>query len=49
MTSVVLLNKISFNQNFPRAVMYGPLEMGGLGLFTIYVEPGIAKIGVLVI
>ena len=45
MTSV-LLNRISFNRNFPRAVVYGPVEMGGLGLFTIYVEAGIAKIGV---
>jgi len=39
-----LLNKISFNRNFPRAVVYGPIELGGLGIRSLYVEQGIAKI-----
>jgi len=39
-----VLNKISFNRHFPRAVVYGPVEMGGLGLQQVYVEQGMAKI-----
>jgi hypothetical protein len=43
----VLLNKISFNRNFPRAATYGPLCFGGLAIPHIYVEQGIAKIGLI--
>jgi hypothetical protein len=43
----VLLNKISFNSNYPRAVIYGPLEFGSLGIPYIYVEQGIAKISLI--
>jgi len=39
-----VLNKISYNRHFPRAVAYGPIALGGLDLPTIYVEQGIAKI-----
>jgi hypothetical protein len=40
----ILLNKISFNRNFPCAVTYGPPCFGGLAIPYIYVEQGIAKI-----
>lgn len=43
----VLLNKISFNWNFPRAATYGPLCFGGLAIPHIYVDQGIAKIGLI--
>jgi hypothetical protein len=43
----VLLNKISFNRNYPHAVTYGPLEFGGLGIPYIYMEQGIAKISLI--
>jgi hypothetical protein len=43
----VLLNKLSFNRNFPRAVTYGPLTFGGLAIPYIYVEQGVAKIGLI--
>jgi hypothetical protein len=43
----MLLNKISFNRNFPRAATYGPLCFGGLAIPCIYVEQGIAKIGLI--
>jgi hypothetical protein len=43
----VLLNKISFNRNFPRAATYGPLAFGGLAISTVYVEQGIAKVGLI--
>jgi hypothetical protein len=46
MTSV-LLNKLSFNRNYPRAVTYGPIAFGGLAIPYIYVEQGISKIGLL--
>jgi hypothetical protein len=41
----VLLNKISFNRNFPRAATYKPVVFGGLAIPTVYVEQGIAKVG----
>jgi hypothetical protein len=44
----VLLNKILFNGNFPRAVTYGPVIFGGLAIPHIYIEQGIAKVGGLI-
>jgi hypothetical protein len=43
----VLLNEISFNRNFSRAVAYGPLAFGGLAILTVYVEQGIAKVALI--
>jgi hypothetical protein len=45
----VLLNKILFNRNFPRAATYGPLAFRGLAISisTVYIEQGIAKVGLI--
>ena len=38
------LQKMGFNQNFPRAISFGPQELGGLALRNLPVEQGIARI-----
>ena len=36
-----LLNKLGFNQHYPRAVVYGPHELGGLQLIDLRYEQGV--------
>ena len=36
-----LLNKLGFNQHYPRAVVYGPHELGGLQLIDVRYEQGV--------
>ena len=38
------LQRMGFNQNFPRAVVFGPISMGGLEFRDLYVEQGVARI-----
>ena len=38
------LPKYGFNRNMPNAVVYGPSELGGIGLRTLSVERGIAQV-----
>ncbi len=40
----IFLPKLGLNQHFPRVVLYGPPEMGGLQLRDLYIEQGIAQI-----
>ena len=44
----VFLPKMGYNRNMPREVVYGPVEMGGLGLHDFYIEQGIRQISALV-
>ncbi len=38
------LQKLGFNMHFPRALVYGPKEMGGLNLRDLVVEQGISQV-----
>jgi hypothetical protein len=38
------LQKLGVNQHYPRAVVFGPRDMGGLELRDLYVEQGVAQI-----
>ena len=38
------LQRMGFNQNFPRAVVFGPISLGGLEFWDLYVEQGAARI-----
>ena len=40
----VILSKMGFNNNFPRAAVYCPISFGGLGLRHLYCEQGIGQI-----
>ncbi len=44
MATSVFLQKMGFNKCFPRAVAFGPVEMGGLALRDLAVEQGILQI-----
>ena len=44
----VMLPTLGFNRNLPRAVVFGPVAMGGLGLHDLYVEQGVRQISALV-
>ena len=44
----VMLPKLGCNRNLPRAVVFGPVAMGGLGLHDLYVEQGVQQILALV-
>ena len=50
-TSPVLracLAKMGYNANMPREVVYGPVEMGGLGAHDYFIEQGIRQVSTLV-
>jgi Reverse transcriptase (RNA-dependent DNA polymerase) len=38
------LGKMGYNQNFPRAVVYGPIEKGGLNMVDLTIEQGVRAI-----
>ena len=42
------LSQMGYNCNMPREVVYGPLELGGLGMHDYFIEQGIAQIATLV-
>ena len=44
----VQLPRLGFNRHLPRAVVFGPISMGGLGLHDLYVEQGVRQISNLV-
>ena len=44
----VCMAKMGYNRNMPREVVYGPLQMGGLGLHDLYIEQGIKAVTALV-
>jgi hypothetical protein len=35
-----LLSKMGYNRNFPRAIVFGPVQYGGLGLKSLYFQQG---------
>jgi hypothetical protein len=39
----VLLSAMGFNRNMPRAVVFGPASLGGIGLHRLYIEQGSLK------
>jgi ribonuclease HI len=42
------LSQMGYNRNSPKEVVYGPEEMGGLGLHDLFIEQGIAQVTALV-
>ena len=42
--TTTFLNRMGFNQHFPRAVSYAPKWFGGLGMRHLYCEQGICKL-----
>jgi hypothetical protein len=40
--------QMGYNRNSPKEVVYGPVEMGALGLHDLYVEQGIEQVSALV-
>jgi hypothetical protein len=38
-----ILASMGYNRNMPKRVVYGPRELGGLGLMDIFIEQGAAK------
>jgi hypothetical protein len=38
-----LLSKMGYNRNIPRAIVFGPKLMGGLGMLELFVEQGRSK------
>ena len=44
----VCLTKMGYNKHMPREVVYGPKQMGGLGLHDLYIEQGIKAVTALV-
>ena len=41
---VEILPKLGYNRNYPRALVHGPVRLGGLVLTTLYAKQGIAHI-----
>jgi hypothetical protein len=39
---------MGYNRNMPKEVVYGPEDLGGLGLHDLYVEQGIKQISTLI-
>jgi len=44
MTTLLILSKMGYNKNMPKAVMYAPLSHGSLGLKHLHTEQGIQKV-----
>ena len=42
------LSKMGYNRNMPKEVVFGPVELGGLGMHDLYIEQGIRQILALV-
>ena len=42
------LSKMGYNQNMPKEVVFGPVELGGLGMHDLFIEQGIRQILALV-
>lgn len=42
------LSKMGYNCNMPREVVYGPVELGGLGLHDLYIEQGLHQLTTLI-
>jgi len=43
-TMLLILSKMGYNKNMPKAVMYAPLSHGSLGLKHLHTEQGIQKV-----
>jgi hypothetical protein len=39
-----LLTKMGYNRHFPRAIVFGPIEYGGMGLKNLYFQQGFLQI-----
>ncbi len=42
------LSQMGYNSNMPREVVYGPTDIGGIGMHDLYIEQGIKQITTLV-
>jgi len=44
MTTPLILSKMGYNQNMPKAVVYAPSTHGGIGMKNLYTEQGLAEV-----
>jgi len=44
MTTLLILSKMGYNKNMPRAVVYAPTTHGGIGMKNLYTEQGLQKV-----
>jgi len=44
MTTPMILSKMGYNQNMPKAVVYAPSTHGGIGMKNLHTEQGLAKV-----